>query len=66
MDVGSVAASALQGSPAAVQSQVGTAVLKMAMETVTQGGDSLIKMMEQSAMEQSVMPHLGQNLDVRV
>ncbi len=39
---------------------VGVAVLSKNLDTVEKAGESLIKM-----MEQSVTPHLGQNIDVK-
>lgn len=61
MNVGSAAASAWQGNPAVLQSKVSTEVLKMSMDVVEQSGAAMIQM-----MEQSVMPNLGQNIDIRV
>ncbi|NLK99523.1 MAG: putative motility protein [Clostridiales bacterium] len=40
---------------------VGIAVLSKNLETIEELGQSMIKM-----MEQSVAPHLGQNIDIRV
>lgn len=40
---------------------VGVAVLSKNLETIEELGQSMIKM-----MEQSVAPHLGQNIDIRV
>ncbi len=44
-----------------LQQAVGTAVLKMAMDSSRENADLLTK-----ALEQSVNPHLGARLDVRV
>ena len=49
-----------------VQSQVGTAVLSKAMDTNEALGQGLVQMIDASAMEQSVNPHLGANFDMRV
>lgn len=40
---------------------VGIAVLSKNLDTIEQAGQGLIKM-----MEQSVTPHLGQNVDLRI
>lgn len=40
---------------------VGIAVLSKNLDTIEQAGQGLIKM-----MEQSVTPHLGQNIDLRI
>lgn len=44
-----------------LQNQVGTAILSKSLDTMETTGDSMIKM-----MEASVMPNLGQNIDVSV
>lgn len=44
-----------------IQSQVGVAMLSKGLDTVEVLGDSMIKM-----MENSVAPHLGGNIDIRV
>lgn len=44
-----------------LQSKVGTAILSKSLDTLESTGDSMIKM-----MEASVMPNLGQNIDVSV
>lgn len=44
-----------------LQSQVGVAMLSKGLDTVEVLGDSMIKM-----MENSVTPHLGGNIDIRV
>lgn len=51
----------LMNTQASTMNAVGFAVLDMSMETVEEAGDSIVKM-----MEQSVTPHLGQNIDVSV
>lgn len=51
----------LMNTQASTMNAVGFAVLDMSMETVEEAGDSMEKM-----MEQSVTPHLGQNIDVSV
>ena len=51
-----------------LQYQVSVAVLKMAMEGVTVQTGELIETLEETtkALELSVQPHLGQNVDVVV
>lgn len=44
-----------------LQTQVNTAVLSMNLDMVEDMGDAVIKM-----MEQSVAPHLGQNIDIKL
>ncbi len=44
-----------------VSSEIGTAILSKNLDTMEDMGDSMIKM-----MEQSVYPHLGQNIDATV
>ncbi len=49
-----------------VQSQVGTAVLDKAMDTNEALGQGLIEMIDAAAMERSVNPAVGANLDIRI
>lgn len=44
-----------------VQNKVGVAMLSKSLDTLEDTGESMVKM-----MEQSVMPNLGQNIDVSV
>lgn len=48
------------------QSQVSTAVLSKAMDTNKELGDGLVQMMDAAAMEQSVNPGIGANIDMRI
>ena len=61
-----IAAMSMALSQMQLQQQVSTSVLKMAMETPEAQLDKLVQSMEVSAraMEHSVTPHLGTNLDV--
>lgn len=61
-----IAAMSMALSQMQLQQQVSTSVLKMAMETPEAQLDKLVQSMEVSAraMEHSVTPHLGANLDV--
>lgn len=52
---------ALAASIPSMQTQVGTAVLSMNLDTLETMGDSMTKM-----IEQSVTPHLGQSIDIRL
>ena len=46
-------------------SQIGTAVLSKAMDTSEALGEGLVQMMD-SAMELSVNPNVGSNIDIRL
>lgn len=46
------------------QSDVGTAVLSKAMDTQQIIGDGVVQMIDKSAMELSVNPAVGANVDV--
>ena len=61
MEIGSFITSMIQGSPAVVQNEASTAVLKMSMDQSEEMGAALIRM-----MEQSVNPELGQNIDIKL
>lgn len=61
-----IAAVSMALSNISMQSQVGIAVLDKAMETNEALGDGLIQMMDASAMELSVNPDIGSNLDLRI
>ncbi|MCH5272698.1 MAG: YjfB family protein [Lachnospiraceae bacterium] len=56
-----VAALSMQASALKTSDMLGIAVFKKTLETLEVSGESMIKM-----MEQSVNPHLGQNIDIRV
>ena len=51
----------MANAQASTMFSVGVAVLGMSMDTQEMVGDEIVKM-----MEQSVTPHLGQNIDVSV
>lgn len=44
-----------------LKTSVGVALLSKSLDTIEQAGDGMIKM-----MEQSVQPHLGQNIDLTI
>ena len=46
--------------------QVGTAVLSKTMDTNEALGAGLVEMMDAAAMVQSVNPHIGGNVDIRI
>lgn len=48
-----------------LMSKVGTAVLDKAMETSADLGEGMVQMID-SAMELSVNPNVGANIDIRV
>ena len=49
-----------------VGNQISTALLDKAMETNEVLGAGLVEMMDSAAMEQSVNPHLGANIDMYI
>ncbi len=56
-----IAALSMQASTLQASDMVSVAVFKKTLETIEGSGENMIKM-----MEQSVTPHLGQNIDLRV
>ncbi len=56
-----IAALSMQTSALNAADMVSVAVFKKTLDTMEGTGESMIKM-----MEQSVTPHLGQNIDLRV
>lgn len=49
-----------------IQSKVGTAVLSKAMDTNETLGAGLVEMIDAAAMERSVNPAVGGNVDLRI
>lgn len=49
-----------------LQTKVGTVVLSKAMDTNEALGQGIIQMMDSAAMERSVTPELGTNIDLRI
>lgn len=45
---------------------VGTAVLGKALDTAQVQGDMMTELIDSAAMELSVNPHIGANIDIRV
>ncbi len=63
-----IAALSMNMAQANAMTQVSTAVLAMGLETIEETGATVVEMMAEStkAMEQSVNPHLGGNIDILV
>ena len=53
-------------SMSSMQSQISVAVLSHELDTSRELGAGLIEMIDSAAMERSVHPELGGNVDVRV
>lgn len=53
-------------SVASVQNAVSIQVLSKAMDTNEVLGAGLVNMIDAAAMEQSVNPHIGGNMDIRI
>lgn len=51
---------------ASIQSRVGTAVLSKALDTNEALGAGMVQMIDAAAMERSVNPGVGANLDIRI
>lgn len=49
-----------------LQNKVGTAMLGKAMDTNEALGQGLVQMIDSAAMESSVTPELGANIDLRL
>ena len=48
------------------QSEIGTAVLKKAMDTNASLGQGMVQMLDAAAMELSVNPNVGASIDIRI
>lgn len=48
------------------QSQVSTAVLSKALDAGQTMGEGMVQMLDAAAMEQSVNPGIGANIDMRI
>ena len=53
-------------SSTSLQIKVGTAMLGKAMDTNEALGQGLVQMIDSAAMERSVTPELGANIDLRL
>lgn len=49
-----------------LQTKVGMAVLGKAMDTQEAQGQAVVEMIDSAAMERSVTPQLGANIDIRL
>jgi hypothetical protein len=63
-----IAAMSTMLSQAKVQQQASISVMKMAMDTGKTQMNDMVQMVQQNTkmMEQSVTPHLGSNLDIKL
>jgi hypothetical protein len=62
-----LAALSMNLSQTKVMQDVSTSVMKIAMDTAKASAEGLTEMLSQTkAMEMSVQPHLGGNLDIRI
>ena len=61
-----IAALSMGISQADVINNVETAVLAKSLDTLKESGAGLIDMMKRSAMERSVNPELGANIDITI
>ena len=59
-----IAALAMTMSQINIQNDVGTAVLSKAIDTNESMGKQIVNMIERSAMEVSVNPNIGSNIDI--
>ncbi len=50
----------------ALNAQIGTAVLSKALDTNEALGAGMVQMIDAAAMERSVNPEVGANLDIRI
>jgi hypothetical protein len=63
MDIAGLSTALATGS---IQSRVGTAVLSKALDTNDELGAGLVNMIDAAAMERSVNPAVGGNIDISV
>lgn len=47
-------------------SKIGVVMLSKNIDTMEQAGDDLVKMIDAAAMERSINPELGGNIDLRI
>lgn len=53
-------------SQSRIMNDVGVAMLSKAMDTNEALGEGLVKMLDSAAMERSVTPYIGGNIDVMI
>ncbi len=63
MDIAGLSMALAQTS---VQNDVSMAVLSKAMDANETMGDGIVKMIDAAAMERSVTPHIGGNIDISI
>lgn len=63
MDIASLSMSMASGN---LQTKVGMAVLGKAMDTQEAQGRAVVELIDSAAMERSVTPELGGNIDLRL
>lgn len=63
MDIAALSMSMAQNN---IGSKVGVAVLDKAMETAESAGAQMVQMIDAAAIQRSVMPHVGGNIDISV
>ena len=61
-----IAALSVDMNTLALQNQVGTAVLSQTMDMNETLGQELVQIIDAAAMERSVNPNVGGNIDIRV
>lgn len=61
MDIGNIGQYSIAKSQSQLMNDVAVAVTKLSMDTSKQVGENMVKM-----MEQSVNPHLGSNIDIKL
>ncbi|QUI21460.1 YjfB family protein [Vallitalea pronyensis] len=63
MDIAALSTSLAQGK---IMSQVSVSLAKMGMNLAKQQGQALQQLVETSSMEQSITPHVGGNIDIKL
>ena len=66
MNIGGIPAASMALSQINTQSDIGTKLLSKAMDTNEAMGEGLVKMIDKAAMERSVNPAVGGNVDYSV
>lgn len=61
-----IAGLSMEYAVASLQGAVSTQVLSKAMDTNEALGEGLVNMIDAAAMERSVNPHIGGNMDIRI
>ncbi|MCR5311415.1 MAG: YjfB family protein [Lachnospiraceae bacterium] len=66
MNIGGISTASMALSQINTQSDIGTKLLSKAMDTNEAMGEGLVKMIDKAAMERSVNPAVGGNVDYSV